>query len=191
MTETISRAPLILVVGPSGAGKDSLMMGAAERLAKNPRFHFARRVVTRPVQPGGEAHDSIAPEVFAALEQDGFFLLSWRAHGLAYGVPRDLDSRRQDGVAVIANVSRSVIETARCHCSPVGVIAVTAPIGQLAERLAARGREDAQDIRRRLERAGAGLPRGADVVTLVNDSSLDTGIERFVAALKRLYPAGS
>ena len=191
MTETVPCAPLILVAGPSGAGKDSLMMGAADRLAGDPRFHFARRVVTRPVQPGGEAHDSIAPERFVALEQDGFFLLSWRAHGLAYGVPRDLDSRRRNGVAVIANVSRSVIEAARRQWSPVAVIVVTAPTGQLAERLAARGREDARDIRHRLERAAADLPQGADVVTLVNDSTLDAGVARFVAALERLYPAGS
>ena len=47
---------LIVVVGPSGVGKDSLLSGARERLA---RVHFMQRVITRAADAGGEQHLSL------------------------------------------------------------------------------------------------------------------------------------
>lgn len=182
-------APLILVVGPSGAGKDSLMAGARRRLAGDARFHFARRVVTRPALPGAEDHDSLSPEAFERAEAAGGFLLSWRAHGLAYGVPADLDGHRRHGTAVVVNVSRAMVEEARARLRPVGVVVVTAPSAVLAARLAGRGRECAEDIAQRLRRAAAPMPAGNDVRTVVNDTGLDAGITAFVSALRDLAGA--
>lgn len=187
----VGLAPLILVVGPSGAGKDSLMDGACARLAAQGRFHFARRVVTRPADAGAEDHDSVTPGQFARMDAAGAFLLSWAAHGLGYGVLRSVDDQRHNGVAVVANVSRQVVDHARCRHAPVGVVVVTAPPAILAQRLASRGREDAEDIRHRLERAATPLPEGEDVVVVANDTNLSVGIDRFVAALCRLHhPVG-
>lgn len=174
---------LILVVGPSGAGKDSLMAGAKQALAEDPRFHFARRVVTRPAQPGAEDHDSLDDASFAAQAAAGAFLLHWQAHGLQYGVPADLAMRRAAGCAVVVNVSRAVIDAARQRLGPVGVVVVTAPPDILAARLAGRGRESAEDIRQRLIRAAADLPSGPDVRLVSNDGDLAQGIAAFSAAL--------
>jgi len=44
---------LVLVVGPSGAGKDSLLKAAREEFRGDPRIGFARRVITRPADPDG------------------------------------------------------------------------------------------------------------------------------------------
>ncbi|MBP2315399.1 phosphonate metabolism protein/1,5-bisphosphokinase (PRPP-forming) PhnN [Azospirillum soli] len=183
-------APLILVVGPSGAGKDSLMEGARQRLADDRRIHFGCRVVTRPALAGAEAHDTLSLDAFERREADGGFLLSWRAHGLAYGVPAVLDGLRRDGTTVVVNVSRSVIDEARVRLRPVGVIVVTAPPSVLAARLAARGREREDDIRRRLERAVAAQPSGRDVRVVVNGADLDTGVDAFLAALRDLAHIG-
>ena len=85
---------------------------------------------------------------------------------------------------VVANVSRGVIaEAARRF--PVRVIEVTAPPEILAARLAARGRETAADVARRLARTAA-IPEGVAVETVWNDGPLQTGIDRFVAALRRV-----
>lgn len=170
---------LVLVVGPSGAGKDTLLDAARAALADDPRFHFVRRVITRPAEAGGEAHEAVTEAEFARRR----FALAWTAHGLRYGIPIAIETDLTAGRAVIANVSRAVIaEAARRF--PVRVIEVTAPPQVLAARLAARGRETAADIAARLARSVA-VPDGVDVETVLNDADLGTGIARFVAALSR------
>lgn len=181
-------APLILVVGPSGAGKDSLMEGARRHLSGDPGFHFARRVVTRPALAGAEDHDSLTLSAFEMQEAAGGFLLSWRAHGLAYGVPAALSRLRGEGRAVVVNVSRTVVDAARARLRPVGVVVVTAPADVLAARLAGRGREDGSDIAHRLKRA-APVPTGPDVRVVVNDGGLGHGVQTFLRALKDLAGA--
>jgi phosphonate metabolism protein PhnN/1,5-bisphosphokinase (PRPP-forming) len=176
-------APLILIVGPSGAGKDALIDGARQRLAASGRFHFAQRVVTRPATAGGEEHLSVTAEHFAEIQASGGFLLAWTAHGLCYGIPLAVEAFRREGVAVVANVSRTVVQTARRESAPVGVVVVTARPETLAARLGQRGRETAEDVKCRLHRASQPMPTGADVCTVANDAGLEDGIDRFVAAL--------
>lgn len=175
---------LFLIVGPSGAGKDSVIRGAREILSDDDRFVFARRTITRPAMAGGEAHIQASDAEFDRTEAAGGFCLSWRAHGLRYGIDRlyedDIAARR----AVIANVSRSVIDTARNRFPRIRVINITAPNRILAERLAARGRESAADIRRRLERAQRDVPQGTDVIELQNAGALADTVEAFIGVLR-------
>ncbi len=177
---------LVLVVGPSGAGKDTLIGGAAEALKDDPRFVFPRRIITRPQDAGGEPHIAQSPETFAEAEKAGAFALSWRAHDLAYGIPGAIRADLRAGRHVIVNVSRGVIDTARQAFPRVRVIAVTVPREVLAERLAARGREDAADIARRLERAEAFVLGGTDVSTFSNVGNREAAIAGFTALLTGL-----
>jgi len=140
------------------------------------RISFARRVITRPADPEGENHEPVTEADFAARE----FALSWSAHGLHYGIP----ASAMDAPVVVANVSRGVIaEAAARH--DVRVIEVTAPPQILAARLAARGRETAGDVARRLSRTAA-IPSGVAVTTVWNDGTLAEGVERFVAAIREV-----
>ena len=173
---------LVLVVGPSGAGKDSLLDGARLALAGDGRFRFVRRVITRPADAGGEAHEAVTQAAFAARRAAGGFALDWRAHGLDYGVTADIADDLAAGRVVVANVSRGVIDAARAKFQ-TRVILVTAPPELLARRLAARGRESTADIAARLARE-APPPAGDDVETVLNDTTLDVGVARFVAALR-------
>jgi phosphonate metabolism protein PhnN/1,5-bisphosphokinase (PRPP-forming) len=167
---------LILIVGPSGAGKDTLLDAAKRALAADERFHFVRRVITRPADAGNEAHEAVTEQEFAQRE----FALHWQAHGLQYGIPAEtLEQAR----LVVANVSRTVIAEA-AHRFDVRVIEVTAPHEVLVARLGTRGRESEADVAARLARS-VGLPEGVVVDTVLNDGSLDVGVERFLAALNR------
>lgn len=174
---------LFLVVGPSGAGKDTLIDGAKAALKDDTKFVFARRVITRPAGAGGEDHSPMTENAFEAAEKQGAFLLSWRAHGLSYGIPGSLANDIHAGRNVVANVSRAVIGEAAAKIPTTRVILVTAPPEVLAERLAARGREDKADILERLSRTGAPLPDGVQKIEVVNDATPEEGVRRFIAAL--------
>lgn len=182
---------LVLIVGPSGAGKDTLLAAAAPLLAEDPRFRFPRRVVTRPVEPDGEQHESVTEAEFTARRDAGGFALSWRAHGLLYGIPAGAAAEATAGLVVVVNVSRALVGEAAARF-PLRVVEVTAAPDVLARRLAARGRQDAVDMARRLARGiDLPLPVGREVVT--NDATVAQGARRLVAALLRAaedVPAG-
>jgi ribose 1,5-bisphosphokinase len=73
---------LVLVVGPSGAGKDTLIRLARTALAGDARYVFPRRLVTRPPS-ADEDNAEIDEAAFAEGQAAGRFTLSWRAHGRA------------------------------------------------------------------------------------------------------------
>lgn len=178
---------LVLIVGPSGAGKDTLLDAAQQALANDSRFVFARRCITRPADAGGEAHETLDEEEFEARRASGGFALWWRAHGLSYGIPVAIEAELAAGRVVIASVSRAVIaEAARRY--PVRVVEVTAPPAVLARRLAQRRREDAESIAKRLARDVA-LPAGVEVVRVVNDGSVEQGAARLLDAISRATKA--
>lgn len=176
---------LVLVVGPSGAGKDSVLNGARAVLADDDRFVFAQRTITRTAGAGGEDNVEMTQEAFAAAKAAGAFCLSWQAHDLDYGIPRTIEEDLQAQRCVIANVSRSIIDVARDRYAGLRVINITAPIEILAERIARRGREDEAAIAKRLRRAGYQLPAEDDTVTLENTGAVEAAVARFVELINR------
>lgn len=165
---------LVLVVGPSGAGKDTVLAYAKTHLAAYPQCVFVRRVITRPPGPG-EDYESVTEAEFAQRR----FALSWSAHGLHYGIPSWIEGDLAAGKTVIANVSRSVLPAARQAYNCM-VIEITAPVDLLAKRLAARGREREEDIKARLTREAA--PAEADI-TIINDGLPEAAGAMFLAKL--------
>ena len=142
---------LILVVGPSGAGKDTLLGLARAACADDRDIVFARRIVTREAS-AFEDNEQISPEAFRqALAQDGY-AMHWEAHGHCYALPRAIDDEIRAGRTVIANVSRTVIGAMRSAYADVMVVSITAPPQVLAERLAMRARSSDGQIEQRLGR---------------------------------------
>jgi ribose 1,5-bisphosphokinase len=170
----------VLVVGPSGAGKDTLIGLARSALAGDPRFVFPRRVVTRD-SGAGEAHDTLDTAAFDQAERDGAFCLSWRAHGLGYGIPKAAEQAARDGAVVVCNVSRTVIPAARASLPRTSVVEVTAPAEVLEARVAARRRDGDGDPRARTQRQVAGQ---APDLTIVNTGAPESGAARLLAHLE-------
>lgn len=176
----------MLVVGPSGAGKDTLMDAARAALAQDARIRFARRLITRPAMAGAEDHDSCSEAAFAAAEARGELALSWQAHGLRYGIPAAALADLARGKVVVANISRGAIPQAEALAEHVVVVEITAPIPVLAQRLAARGRESQADIAARLAREAPLTTRLAELVSIRNDRSVAEAAGEFGALLTRL-----
>jgi len=173
---------LILVVGPSGAGKDTLIAGARAACAQDPAVIFPRRVVTRDAT-AAEDHDTAGEETFRRAAAAGEFALWWEAHGHCYGIPCSVDHDIRAGRHVVCNVSRTVIALARSRYRSVVVVHVTAPEHVLQTRLASRGRtSDGNHADRIMRAAAVGQGVDADVV-IDNVGRPDVGIARLIAVI--------
>lgn len=162
---------LVLVVGPSGAGKDTLLRLAQAACTDDQNVVFPRRVVTRE---SSAAEDNIAmsPDEFRRGIDHGDFAVHWDAHGHSYALPLDINDDIRAGRAVVVNVSRTVIAALREAYANVVVVAITAPPDVLAQRLAARARHSDGNIADRLSRSVEDVSAQADV-TILNAGSAD------------------
>lgn len=173
-------APIFAVVGPSGAGKDTLIR---EACAMDPGLVWVRRSITRPPAPT-EPFESLDPLEFAAAKAAGEFALHWEAHGLRYGI-RPAEMIPPPGGALVFNGSRAALPNARIKFPQLRAIVITAPAAVLARRLAERGRESEEEIAARLARAGFDLPRGLDHAILSNDGTPQEGARRLLSLMGR------
>jgi phosphonate metabolism protein PhnN/1,5-bisphosphokinase (PRPP-forming) len=173
---------LVLIVGPSGAGKDTLLDAVRAKLAGRSDIRFARREITRNATPGGEDHLPVDLETFQSRCRSGGYALWWEAHGLGYGIGADITHDLAAGRIVVASVSRAVIPEAATRFD-VRVIEVTAPPEVLAQRLASRGRESAEDIARRLQRQ-VKLPADIPCLTVMNDDTVAVGASNLLHAIE-------
>jgi len=94
----------VAVVGPSGAGKDTLIRAV---VAARPDIVAARRVISRDADDATEVFDSVTPDAFAAAAERGDFVLHWQAHGLGYGIPASVHGDLAAGRHVLANLWRT------------------------------------------------------------------------------------
>jgi ribose 1,5-bisphosphokinase len=168
-TGAIGPGRLVLVVGPSGAGKDTLLRLAQAACVDDPEIVFPRRVVTR-ASSADEDNIAVSPEEFGRARDHGDFAVHWDAHGHSYALPLEINDDIRAGRAVVANVSRTVIAALRRAYANVIVVAITAPPDVLAQRLAARARHSDGNITDRLVRSVDDAAANADV-TILNAGS--------------------
>ena len=179
---------LIALVGPSGAGKDSLIEGARRHFARHPGIGFVRRVITRPPDMH-EDHEPVSREEFQRREQQQLFALSWHANGLSYGLPSAIHDDLGRGVALVANVSRDIVPRLRASFARPLVVHVTAHEDVLRNRLARRRREDSAEQSARLARAVM-LDNAVEAdIRIENNGQLAEAQRRFVDMLEAFVSA--
>lgn len=172
----------VLVIGPSGAGKDTLLRLARAACADSGHIVFARRVVTRAAS-AFEDNEQVSPEVFRQARSWGAFAAHWEAHGHGYGLPRTIDDDIRAGRTVVANVSRGVVEAIRRGYADVAVVLVTAPAEILAERLSRRARSSDGELTGRLGRRVDGGAAAPDL-TIRNVGNLEPHAAELVRIIR-------
>jgi len=176
---------MVLVVGPSGSGKDTLLNALKTRCSGQDGLVFARRTITREAHAGSEDHDTLSMAEFDALQARGDLALGWRAHGLGYCLPKAYDTAIENGQTVIANGSRRVLAEAHAKYARFQVILITAPVDVLAARLAARGRESEADIKARLLQADLEIHDVPNVTRIENTGTVEAAVQQMMDALER------
>ncbi len=176
-------AHLVFVVGASGVGKNSLMEGLTKR---DDKIKLATRFTTN--HRDGETGDIfISADEIETMRKDGRIFLSWDAHDITYVVPNDVDELGQDFVWLINGARRALPDLMSKYPSSF-VVHVTAPEEMRATRLAARKREAETAIAERLKPIAwqPDLVPADQFAEIRNDQDLETGIDQFASAIKRL-----
>lgn len=174
-------AKLFYVIGPSGAGKDSVINKLKQEGTRN--LVFAHRYITRCADAGGENYIELSQSEFDLRQSLNLFAMSWQANSHCYAIGCELDSWLEQGVDVVVNGSRGYLDHALARYGEQLVPVVVDVDNQVLEqRLRLRGRESDVDIKQRLKRAqefrSIGLPRNA--VVLDNSGSLAATVEQFL-----------
>lgn len=182
----MSEGTLLVIVGPSGSGKDTLIDGLRSRFQGDGTVRFVRRTVTRRADPNAEDHASLSVADFEAAQRDGAFAVTWDANGLKYGLPADIHDHLKGGGIGVANGSRQALPAIRAAFARVVVVAVTVNEAELARRLTARGRETAAEIEGRLRRARALQVAGNDVIHLDNSGPPAVATAKLCELVRRL-----
>ena len=179
---TIGPGRLVLVVGPSGAGKDTLLGVARAACVDDRTVVFPRRVITREAS-ASEDNDEVSIGTFQEALARGEYAMHWEAHGHCYALSRAMEDEIRSGRTVVANVSRTVIGAARRAYADVAVVLITAPPNVLAERIAMRARSSDGMAENRLRRTVEDASAVPDV-TIVNTGSAEYHARQLVRVIK-------
>lgn len=180
---------LVYVIGPSGAGKDSVLHGLRQTWSEAADAHWARRTITRDVQADGEQHEAVDTETFARLARAQAFAMHWTANGLSYGVRHAELQALHQGRWVFVNGSRAWLPTLLVQWPQATVVHIGASLDVLAQRLSSRGRESTEAVAARLARQVAlDLPSGS--IRIENNGALADAVSALQQALQaRVAPA--
>jgi len=178
-----ARGCLVLVVGPSGAGKDALLMQARAACGKDGNIAFVRRGVTREAS-AAEDHASLSDAEFERALADGAFSFWWEAHGLKYGVPISIEADLAAGLTVVCNVSRVIVADLRERYPQCCVVLITAPEEVRRSRLAARERASDGDPAKRATRAAPGNEELRPALVIDNTGTIEQATAALLAFLR-------
>lgn len=178
------RGRLILLVGPSGSGKDSLLQ-AVQPVLEEQGVRIVRRTITRSPESIGEEAIGVSAQTFQHMQAQGEFALHWQANGLCYGIAREMDDWLAAGESVLINGSRGHLEQARALYPDLLAICLDVAPEVLRERLLGRGRESPEEVEQRLMRSAqlsGSLPKG--VRHLDNSGALEEAVSALLAVLQ-------
>lgn len=181
----MNKGRLVYILGPSGAGKDTLIDLARAALDGSAPVVFAHRYITRPANAGGEAHVALTVAEFDLRARHGLFALTWDSHGLHYGIGREIDLWLDAGLTVVVNGSRGHLPQAAARYPDMVPVVIRVGLDELRRRLIARGRETPEQILERLARAAAFTVEHPNLVTIDNSGPPGDGGRALEALLRR------
>lgn len=181
---------LFYLMGPSGAGKDSLLDACRGQRVAGHWLQVAPRHITRRSEAGGENHIALTPAAFQQSLDDGLFALHWQANGRLYGIGIEIDHWLAAGDAVLVNGSRAYLDEARARYGNVLVpVMVCVAPGIQRQRLLERGRETPEEIEARIERSIRLQDQlGDELATVQNDGTLADATARLKDLILRHLP---
>lgn len=183
----------MVITGPSGVGKTSVVAGLAERMP----FRFSVSMTTRPARPGetdGVDYHFVDRDEFIAAREAGD-LLEWAEYSdHLYGTPRaPVEAALAAGEDILLDIEVLGAEQVK-EAFPAALLVFIEPpsLEELEARLRGRGDTDEEQITRRLEVARWQMERARGLFDhfVVNDR-LEQAIDEVAGILAAPGPPGS
>jgi len=186
-------ARAVVITGPSGVGKGTLIRHLLDRI---PELELAVSATTRPPRPGerdGVDYHFLDDEDFLARVRAGEFLEHAEYSGRRYGTLRaELDRRVRDGVPVVLEIevqgARQVRET-----MPEALQVFIAPPSReaLRARLVGRGTDPPEQVAARLEVAERELAAQGEFGRVVVNDRLEDAVQELESVVRSGLSCGA
>ena len=190
-------AMLVIISGPSGVGKDTII-DALRRRHHDPEYHYVVTCTTRAKRPGevdGVDYLFLDRATFAARRRAGAFLEANDVHGNWYGTPRtQVREALGEGRDVILKIDVQGAQVVKEKVPGALLIFLIPPsLEDLFQRLLSRATETADELELRQQNAAIELARQEDYDYVVTN---ETGqvertaerIDQIIADEHRLHP---
>ncbi|MBI5838247.1 MAG: guanylate kinase [Candidatus Eisenbacteria bacterium] len=173
----------VVVSGPSGVGKTSIVEGA---LKLRPRWRYSISTTTRELRGdeiSGRAYDFISDTEFRTRMAAGKFLETAEVHGHLYGTPRErLENWIGEGHIVLLNIDvQGGSSLKKAFRDGVFVFVLPPSLEVLESRLRRRGTDPDEVVRRRLENARAELERVSEYSYVIVNDDLELATRQLVS----------
>jgi guanylate kinase len=184
-------AMLVIISGPSGVGKDTII-DALRLRAHDPEYHYVVTCTTRARRPGevdGVDYNFMKPEAFAEIRAAGGFLEANEVHGNWYGTPRSqVREALMAGRDVILKIDVQGAQVVKGKVPGALLIFLIPPsLEDLFQRLRSRATETADELEVRQRNAAIELARQEDYDYVVTN---ETGqVERTAERIDEIIAA--
>lgn len=175
-------AKLVVLSGPSGVGKSTIVRRVIERFPT--RLRLSISATTRPPRPGerdGVDYYFLSPDEFARRRHAGEFLECFEVFGRGhwYGTLRsEVTPSGQDPKWVILDIDvDGAAKVRQLVPHTLSIFLHPGSEAELERRLRARGTESEDAIQRRLDVARRELARADEYQTIVTNDSLDAAVQ--------------
>jgi len=181
-------AQLVIISGPSGVGKDTIIDALRAR-PRDPDYHYVVTCTTRAPRPGevaGVSYQFLTPEAFRELREAGELLEANEVHGNWYGTPRrDVAAALAAGHDVILKIDVQGAQVVKDRVQDALLVFIVPPsLEALFQRLRSRATENADELEIRQRNAAIELARQGDYDRVVTN---ETGeIERTAAEIEAI-----
>ena len=174
---------VVVVAGPSGVGKGTLIRGLLGRM---PELELSVSATTRAPRPGerdGVDYHFLTPEEFARRVQAGDFVEHASYLGRSYGTLRaELDQRTAAGAGVVLEIDvQGARQVRTAMADALQVLIVPPSLDALRARLVGRGTDTPEQIAQRLEAAERELAARAEFGHVVVNDRLEEATDALVA----------